>query len=260
MTTEESKSEFFTITTGDTAEANQEPRRTVTIFERYIQPCVAELVGSTLFIFIGCVSVIGNVGVAGSIQPALAHGLALGIAITVFGEISGAHFNPAVSVCVYLVGGMELMLLVPYIVAQLAGGLIAAGLAKLVSSNVAFEIATGAAFTTVKSNSEIGMATVAEMIMTLFLTMVVSMGAVNGRTRTPLVPFCIGLTVTADILAGGGISGACMNPARAFGPAVVANYWTYHWIYWVGPLAGALLTVSIVRLLTGDRKMRVLWK
>ncbi|KAF7705253.1 hypothetical protein HF521_020539 [Silurus meridionalis] len=86
------------------------------------------------------------------------------------------------------------------------------------------------------------------------------MGAVNGRTRCQFAPFLIGLTVTANILAGGMVSGACMNPARAFGPAVVANHWAYHWVYWIGPMTGALLTVCIVRLLMGDKKTRIIFK
>ncbi|XP_016401517.1 aquaporin-8a.1 [Sinocyclocheilus rhinocerous] len=260
MTSAESKSELFTVATGDGADAHQNQPKKLSFYEHYIQPCLAEVLGSTLFMFVGCVSVMGNVGISGSIQPALAHGLALAIAIAIFGEISGGHFNPAVSLCVYLIGGMELMLLVPYVLSQMLGGVIAASLAKAVTTNEAFANATGAAFDAVQTSHGTGSATVAEMIMTLFLTMVVSMGAVNGRTRSHLAPFCIGLTVTANILAGGGISGACMNPARAFGPAIVSGHWEYHWIYWVGPLTGALVTVSLVRLVVGDKKIRVIFK
>uniref|UniRef100_A0A674DQB1 Aquaporin 8a, tandem duplicate 1 n=1 Tax=Salmo trutta TaxID=8032 RepID=A0A674DQB1_SALTR len=198
-------------------------------FECYIQPCLAELLGSSLFIFVGCLSVIENTEGTGRLQPALAHGLALGIVIAVLGEISGGHFNPAVSV--FLIGGLNIILLVPYILAQMCGGMIGAGLAKV--GTLYYAKVSGAAFNTVQADTQIVPATVAEMIMTLFLTMVVCMGAVNGRTR--------------NILAGGAVSGACMNPARAFGPAVVANYWSYHWIYWVGPMSGALLTASFIR-------------
>ncbi|KAK9965484.1 hypothetical protein ABG768_004573 [Culter alburnus] len=259
MTSVESKSELFTVATGDGGDNHQNtPKKS--FFEHYIQPCLAEILGSTLFMFVGCVSVMGNMGISGSIQPALAHGLALAIAIAIFGEISGGHFNPAVSVCVYLIGGMELILLVPYVLSQMLGGVIAAGLAKAVTTNEAFGNATGAAFDAIQSAHGTGSATMAEMIMTLFLTIVVSMGAVNGRTRSHLAPFCIGLTVTANILAGGGISGACMNPARAFGPAIVSGHWTHHWVYWVGPMAGALVTVSLVRLIVGDKKIRVIFK
>ncbi|KAJ8413648.1 hypothetical protein AAFF_G00081550 [Aldrovandia affinis] len=131
---------------------------------------------------------------------------------------------------------------------------------QVISSSEKYSNASGAAFNAVKSDAQVGAAIVAELVMTLFLTLVVCMAAVNGRTRSMMAPFCVGLTVVADILAGGAVSGACMNPARAFGPAVVANYWSFHWIYWVGPLVGALLTASFVRLLLGDQKIRVLLK
>ncbi|XP_036398183.1 aquaporin-8a.1 [Megalops cyprinoides] len=263
MSATESKTELFNIGTVDTAEPEQEragARGKAHIFERYLQPCVAELLGSALFIFVGCTSVIENAEGTGRLQPALAHGLALAVVIAVFGEISGGHFNPAVSLAVYLTGGLRILLLLPYILAQMFGGMIGAGLAKAIASSESYANASGAAFNAVKNDSQVGAATVAEMVMTLFLTTVVCMGAVNGRTRSSLAPLCIGLTVAADILAGGAVSGACMNPARAFGPAVVVNHWDYHWIYWVGPLTGALLTASFVRLLLGDQKTRVVLK
>ncbi|NP_001107728.1 aquaporin-8 [Xenopus tropicalis] len=229
-------------------------------FETYVQPCVAELLGSALFIFAGCLSVIENASTTGSLQPALAHGLALGLTIAVLGGISGGHFNPAVSLAAWLIGGLNIILLVPYWVCQLCGGMIGAALAMAVSADTNFENATGAAFTTVKNDESVARAIGAEIIMTFFLVFAVCMGAINEKSRTPLAPFCIGFTVTVDILAGGAISGACMNPARAFGPAVVADYWTFHWIYWVGPLAGGLLVGGIIRLCLGDKKIRLFLK
>ncbi|XP_029540908.1 aquaporin-8-like [Oncorhynchus nerka] len=265
MSVKESKTELFTVAGTDTVESGPgsevfNSRKIVTTFERYIQPCLAEVVGCALFIFVGCGSVIENAGVPGSLQPALAHGLALVIVIAVLGEISGGHFNPAVSVSVCISGGLDVILLGPYILSQMVGGMIGAGLAKAASSTISYASAAGGVFNVVKTSGAIGSATVAEIVMTLFLSLVVCMGAVNGRTRTPLAPLCIGLTVTANILAGGSASGGCMNPARAFGPAVVANYWEYHWIYWLGPMAGALITGSLVRLLLGDQKTRLVLK
>ncbi|XP_036408023.1 aquaporin-8-like [Megalops cyprinoides] len=259
----ESKTEMFDLSPEDAAEAGLDvatPRRGTRAFERYVQPCLAELLGSALFIFVGCSSVIENTEGTGRLQPALAHGLALAIVIAVFGAISGGHFNPAVSVSVFFIGGLNLVLLVPYVLAQLCGGVIGAALAKAISTPQTYANATGAAFSVVRDDAQVLPATIAEMVMTLFLTMVVCMGAVNGRTHTILAPLCIGLTVAADILAGGAVSGACMNPARAFGPALVADFWSYHWIYWVGPLCGALLTASFIRLLLGDQAIRVLLK
>ncbi|XP_067101159.1 aquaporin-8a.1 [Osmerus mordax] len=264
MSVTESKSELFTVCGVDVvesgAQAREAPRSESSVFEHYIQPCLAELLGTALFVFVGCVSVVGNAGLSGCLQPALAHGLALGVLIMVFGEISGGHLNPAVTLCVALCGGMKLALLAPYVLAQLLGSMVGAALAKAVSPSANFYSAAGGAFDVVQTSGAVGAATVAEMLMTLVLTLVVCMGAVNAKTKTPLAPLCIGLVVTANILASAFVSGGCMNPARAFGPAVAAKHWEHHWVYWVGPICGALLTVSMVRLFFGDQKTRVIWK
>ncbi|XP_053131678.1 aquaporin-8 [Hemicordylus capensis] len=229
-------------------------------FEQYIQPCLGELVGSAFFIFIGCASVIENVEGTGRLQPALAHGLALGLTIAVLGNISGGHFNPAVTLGAWLVGGLNMAMVLPYWAAQLCGGLVGAGLAKAVSTGDRYSNASGAAFTTITSDDQVAAAVIGEIVMTMFLVMTVCMGAINEKTKSPLAPFCIGFTVTADILAGGAVSGACMNPARAFGPALVANYWDYHWVYWVGPIVAGLLVGALIRFVIGDKRTRLLLK
>lgn len=83
----ESKCELFTVAGADAGVGQKDHDAPMGFYERYVQPLLAELLGSGLFIFVGCASVIGNVGIAGSVQPALAHGLALAIAISIFGEI-----------------------------------------------------------------------------------------------------------------------------------------------------------------------------
>uniref|UniRef100_A0A3Q3VYV0 Aquaporin-4 n=1 Tax=Mola mola TaxID=94237 RepID=A0A3Q3VYV0_MOLML len=211
-------------------------------FEQRLQPCLAELLGTAVFVCVGCVSGVRSVGVADGIQSALAHGLALGVLILIFGPISGGHFNPAVSVSAYLCGGLELRLLPAYILAQLFGGVVGAGLAKVSKAVAALRFALIAL-------------TVAEVILTSFLTSVVCMGAINSQTRSILAPFGIGLTVTA-----GAICGACMNPARAFGPAIIAGHWDKHWVYWIGPVCGALITAFHIRFLFGDRETRIVSK
>lgn len=259
MSGEQAKSEVFTVTEmGDVAaeKAAFNTDKKKCWYEVYVQPCLGELFGTSLFVFVGCASVIGNEG-TGVIQPALAHGLALAALIVVFGQISGGHFNPVVSLSIYLCGGMKLALLVPYVVAQMAGAMIGAGLTKALYPSITYDASLGAAFNIA---DDLGKTTLAEAVLTLILTLVVCLSAVNSKTRTPMAPFCIGLTVAANIFAGGNLSGACMNPARAFGPAVAANHWKHHWVYWVGPTCGALITASIVRLLLGDRKTRVVLK
>ncbi|XP_065776400.1 aquaporin-8 [Muntiacus reevesi] len=229
-------------------------------YERLVQPCLVELLGSALFIFIGCLSVIENGPDTGRLQPALAHGLALGLIIATLGNISGGHFNPAVSLAAMLVGGLRLTMLFPYWISQLCGGLIGAALAKAVSPEERFWNATGAAFVTVQESEQVAGAVMAEIILTTLLALTVCMGAINEKTLGPLAPFCIGFSVTVDILAGGAVSGACMNPARAFGPAMVANHWDFHWIYWLGPLLASLLVGVLIRLFIGDAKIRLILK
>ncbi|XP_037669757.1 aquaporin-8 [Choloepus didactylus] len=216
-------------------------------YEQFMQPCLVELLGSALFIFIGCLSVIENGMDTGLLQPALAHGLSLGLIIATLGNISGGHFNPAVSLAAMLIGGLNLMMLLPYWISQLCGGLIGAALAKVVSPEERFWNASGAAFVTVQESGQVAGAVVAEIILTALLILSVCMGAINERTQSPLAPFSIGFSVTVDILAGGAVSGACMNPARAFGPAVMANHWDFHWIYWLGPFLAALLVGVLIR-------------
>uniref|UniRef100_A0A7M4F0D1 Aquaporin 8 n=1 Tax=Crocodylus porosus TaxID=8502 RepID=A0A7M4F0D1_CROPO len=200
-------------------------------YEVYVQPCIAELLGSTLFIFIACCSVIENVESTGRLQPALAHGLALGLNIAFLGNISGGHFNPAVSLAAWLIGGLNIVLLLPYWVAQMCGGAIGAALAKAMTAGERYVNATGGAFSAITSDEQIPAAIVGEIVMTLFLVLAVCMGAINEKTKTPLAPFCI------------------VGPAspETFGPALVANYWDYHWLYWVGPMVASLIAGLLLR-------------
>ncbi|KAM6155912.1 aquaporin-8 [Rhynchocyon petersi] len=229
-------------------------------YEQFVQPCLVELLGSALFIFIGCLSVIQSSMDTGLLEPALAHGLALGLIIATLGNISGGHFNPAVSLAAMLIGGLNLLMLLPYWISQLCGGLIGAALAKAVSSEERFWNASGAAFVTVQDPEQVTGALVAELVLTTLLVLAVCMGAINKKTQGPLAPFSIGFSVTVDILAGGAVSGACMNPARAFGPAVMANYWAFHWIYWLGPLLASLFVGALIRFFIGDGKTRLILK
>ncbi|XP_068193352.1 aquaporin-8b [Antennarius striatus] len=236
------------------------PARPPNRFERVFQPCLGELVGTTLFVFIGCVSVIENVESTGRLQPALVHGLAVAVLVASMAEISGSHFNPPFTLAIFLCGGMEMNMVVPYLLCQLLGGVLGAAMAKGMTSGQNFAKAHGAAFTVLQSNSQIAGALFGEVAMTCLVTLVLLLGAVNVKTKSPLVPFMVGCTVIFNILAGGDISGTCMNPARAFGPAIVCNYWAYHWVYWVGPIAGGVIAAALVRLLLGDRKIRLILK
>ncbi|GAA6101043.1 aquaporin-8a.2 [Tachysurus ichikawai] len=229
-------------------------------FERIIQPCIAELVGTMFFVFIGCVSVIENVEAVGHLQPALVHGLAVAVMVACMAEISGSHFNPPFTLAIFLCGGMQIAMVIPYLISQLVGGVLGAAMSKIMTSKENYINATGAAFTILQSDEQVPKAIFAEMAMTCLVTMVVLLGAVNGKSKSPMVPFLVGCTVIVNILAGGDISGTCLNPARALGPALLAGYWDYHWVYWVGPIGGGLMAAALVRLLLGDEKIRVIMK
>ncbi|KAJ0015765.1 hypothetical protein NQD34_014055 [Periophthalmus magnuspinnatus] len=229
-------------------------------YESVFQPCLAELIGTMFFVFIGCVSVIENVPAAGRLQPALVHGLAVAVLVAIMDKISGSHFNPPFTIAIYMCGGMELSMVGPYLVSQLIGGVMGAGMAKVMTPADRYMNATGAAFDILRSDSQVYSALFGEVSMTCLITMVVLLVAVNGKTKTPLAPFLVGCTVIINVLAGGDISGTCLNPARAFGPAVIANYWTYHWVYWAGPIGGGVLAAILLRLILGDEKVRIILK
>uniref|UniRef100_A0A8C3QRT9 Aquaporin 8 n=1 Tax=Cyanoderma ruficeps TaxID=181631 RepID=A0A8C3QRT9_9PASS len=171
-------------------------------YQRHVQPCLAELLGSALFIFIGCLAVLDDSGATGRLQPALAHGLALGVTVTVLGDISGGHFNPAVSLAAWLLGGLHLTMLIPYWLCQLCGGMIGAGLAKAVTPSERFGNASGGAFDGIAADEQVPAVLGAEIALSSFLLLVVCVGAAPGRARSPLAPLSVGLAVTAAGLAG----------------------------------------------------------
>ncbi|CAN9509004.1 unnamed protein product [Ophioblennius macclurei] len=250
MSVAENKTEVFIVTEAEGAVVSKKSR-----YEHYVQPCLAEVLATGILVYVGCASVIGNSGTS-PLQPALAQGLTVAVLLTMFAPISGAHLNPAVSLSFYLFGGMELVLLVPFILSQMIGATIGAALTKIMYPSELYANALGGAFNT----GALGPAMLAETLYTLILIMVVCLGALNKSTQSPWAPICVGLIVAANILAGATVSGACMNPVRAFGPAVVANHWKDHWVYWVGPTCGTLLSVIFIRVFLGDRKTRVVLK
>lgn len=215
------------------------------------QRALVEFIGTLALIFVGVGSILidqasgGGMGLPGI---ALAHGLTVAVMVSAIGHISGGHINPAVTFGALLAKRIGPPQAAAYVLAQLAGGVAGAFLiSRLFQPEVqqAVHLGTpgvGAAFTT-------GQAVLFEAIATFFLVFVVAATAFDDRGAfKALGGFPIGLTVTFDILAGGPISGAAMNPARAFGPALVGGYWANHWIYWVGPLIGAVIASQLYSL------------
>jgi len=225
--------------------------------DRAAAALVAEAIGTFLFFFVGAGSVVlgdymtanGGTG-PGLVGVALAHGLALAVLASALGAVSGAHFNPAVTLAIWIMGRINPLRAALYVVAQLIGAL-AAGLAlKAVfadswqPSNIGTP-ALGAGITPVLG---IGV----EAVLTALLVLVVIGTAVDPR-GPKLGGLAIGLAVAADILVGGPLTGAAMNPARWFGPAVAAGAYANWYVWWIGPAIGAAAAALIYRFALAEQ-------
>src|SRR5438128_7311052 len=206
-----------------------------------IRPCVAEFIGTFALIFVG----IGAIKTAGYdvLAVALAHGLTIGAFASATMHISGGQLNPAVTFGLVCGGHMGLADAVRYWIAQLLGGITAAWICLgLFGRDV---VVNGTPQLIMPITPAQGI--LVEAILTFFLVFVVHGTAVDERGRR-VAGLAIGATVTLDILFGGPLTGAAMNPARVFGPAVAANFWKSHYIYWVGPLLGGALAGLVYRV------------
>jgi aquaporin TIP len=195
---------------------------------------IAEFVGTFTLIFIG-----GGAGIVTGqdiVAVALANGLAIGIMVTNLGHISGGHFNPAITLGFVATRRIALRLAVFYWAFQFLGATLAALILrgffhKLVIGSVPHAPIFGG-----------GKGFVLELILTFFLVWAVWATAVDPRGAfKSIAGLAIGLTITIDVFVGGPLTGAAMNPARAFGPELVSGNWGEGWIYYLGPALGALI-------------------
>lgn len=217
-----------------------------------LKAALAEFISTLIFVFAGEGSGMAfakltsdaSTTPAGLVAVALAHGLGLFVAVAVGANISGGHVNPAVTFGALVGGHITLLRGILYWIAQLLGATVACLLLKYTTGGL-----TTSAFS-LSSGVGVGNAVVFEIVMTFGLVYTVYATAVDPKKGTlgTIAPICIGFIVGANILAGGAFDGASMNPARAFGPALVSWTWEHHWIYWVGPLVGGGLAGVIYEL------------
>ena len=221
---------------------------------KLLKQCVAEFIGTFTLIFIGVGAIYNNPGLLG---VALAHGLAIAVMVSATGGISGGQLNPAVTFGLFVGGQMSLQKTIAYWISQLAGGTAAALLCSAVIGMKAVfdgtpDISAGLTGVPVVT---IGQAITIEAVLTFFLVFVVYGSAVDSRAPK-IGGLAIGLTVGLDILFGGPLTGAAMNPARTFGPALASGHWHNHMVYWVGPmLGGALAGLIYGRFLIKESKV-----
>ncbi len=209
---------------------------------------VAEFVGTFTLIFIGVGAIAADYitgGKLGLTGIALAHGLAIAVMVSATAAVSGGHLNPAVTIGLWSAGKINQANAIGYVFAQCLGAIAAALLIKnCIPSEILSSINMGTPG--LGSGITLQMGLISEAVLTFFLVFVVYGTGVDHRAPKVGGLF-IGLTVALDILMGGPISGAAMNPARHLGPALCGGGLQNIWIYWVGPIVGGILAAQIYK-------------
>lgn len=211
-----------------------------------VHRAIAEIYGTFALVFFGCGIVVMDSfpgARVGLMSIALVHALVLSVAVSSTMYISGAHFNPAVTLGMLSVRRIPAFDAVVYIAAQLAGALLGAfAVTALLPGGVGRLVAWG----TPLINSAVTMKTAIglEALLTFFLVSAY-MGTAASK-RTPRIGgFGIGLTLFFAIMVGGPLTGAALNPARAFGPAVMSGTWAAQVVFWIGPIVGAVVAALL---------------
>lgn len=215
---------------------------------------LAELLGTFFLIFMGAGSVIvgQTFGTFDLLGVAIAHGMAIMVGIYAFAHISGAHFNPAVSIAMMATKKMRVMEGVSYIISQLLGAALATLALKLIFIDL---LVTEYGVPSLIGGLSPVSGIIVEAILTFILVLVIFSVAVDQKeTRNNTAAVAIGSVITMDILVGGLLTGGAMNPARWFGPALISNMWTNWYVYLAGPILGALLAAALYQLVYLRRK------
>lgn len=210
---------------------------------------IAEFIGTFALVFVGSGAIM-SAKISGSpaalVEVALAHGLILAVMVSALMRISG-HFNPAVTLAFLATRRIEAMMAALYIVAQIIGAVAAAYALKATFPDAVF-IATRGGGQSIALDTTGGQAFLLEAIAT-FLLMFVIYGTVVDQRGPKIGGLGIGFVVAADILVIGSRTGASMNPARSFGPAVASGVFEAQFLYWLAPTVGALLAALLYEFL-----------
>src|SRR5574340_1769411 len=210
---------------------------------------LAEAIGTYALVFFGPLAIILSVAYFGSILTipalvviALAHGAAIGLMVYTFGHVSGAHINPAVTISMLVTRRINIRDGIAYIVFQIIGAIAAAATLKVILPDLGDKVhfGTQGGPSILLNNSAISGFTV-EAILTFFLVTVIFMTAVHKKAPAGMYGLAIGGMIFLIHLVGVPLTGASVNPARTLGPAIISGYWDYHWIYWAGPIVGAVI-------------------
>lgn len=211
-----------------------------------LAPFIAEALGTFALVFAGPGAAavdVASEGAVGGVGVGMAFGLIVMVMIYSLGHISGCHINPAVTIAFRAIGRIETPRAAGYIAAQLVGA-VAASLVV-----VAILGQEGDAGATTPHINGAGAALASEVVLTFFLGFVILAVATDDRAQGAFAAIAIGGYVGFAATGWGPVANASMNPARTLGPAVAANVWDAHWVYWIGPIAGMLLAAAVYGLL-----------
>lgn len=209
----------------------------------------AEFIGTFTLVFAGTGAVIVNhlsQGAVTHLGISFVFGAVVTALIYALGHISGAHFNPAVTLAFWSSGFFQRNRVLPYILAQIVGAVVASGVLCLSFGSVANLGAT------LPYQGNWQQSFTLETILTFILMFVILGSGLDRRAPIGFAGIAIGLTVGLEAACMGSITGASMNPARSFAPALISWTWQHHWLYWIAPILGAQLAVWVYRYLSND--------
>ncbi|XP_057667975.1 lens fiber major intrinsic protein-like isoform X1 [Diorhabda carinulata] len=221
------------------------PTRTF-FMNTFLLCCMSEFFGTAVLLFLSCtgatLDVQGNISI---LHVSFATGLAVTAVIQMLGHISGAYINPAVTLSAFILEQINLTQTIAYMISQILGCLVGTGFHKLLTPTAALSVGNGERGVCVNAPgngiSELEAFGV-EVILTIILVVAnCSSWDKRNSNKTDSIPLKIGLVVVSLNLSAAAYTGASMNPARSFGPAVVYTDFTSHWIYWAAPIVGSLI-------------------
>ncbi|MHB8259891.1 MAG: MIP/aquaporin family protein [Bacteroidia bacterium] len=212
---------------------------------------IAEFVGTFALVFCGTGAVIINQQTGGQVSNvgiAITFGLIITAMIYTFGETSGAHFNPAVTLGFYTAGLFNAKEIFPYIASQVVGAIAASGLLKLLFPE---NLTLG---TTLPSGSPM-QSFILECVLGFLLMLVILFTSQGSKEIGVMAGIAIGSTILLEAMFAGPISGASMNPARSLAPAIVSGNLTSLWVYLTAPIVGAMVATLVFRITREDKSI-----